>query len=114
MGTDPNSPDNRWLLDAMQRQIPVIYFLGKTAENDISVLNAPSSEEEIALYASIKAKRPARGSAVRPSKSAHTDCSHWIDQGARNERWAKIRSRTPSTTELDALSMQSSTPSKSA
>jgi putative restriction endonuclease len=28
MGTDPNSPDNRWLLDAMQEQIPVIYFLG--------------------------------------------------------------------------------------
>ncbi len=28
MGTDPNSPDNRWLLDAMRRQIPVIYFLG--------------------------------------------------------------------------------------
>jgi putative restriction endonuclease len=28
MGTDPNSPDNRWLRDAMQRQIPVVYFLG--------------------------------------------------------------------------------------
>ncbi len=28
MGTDPNSPDNRWLLDAVQQQIPVIYFLG--------------------------------------------------------------------------------------
>jgi putative restriction endonuclease len=28
MGTDPNSPDNRWLLDAMQQQTPVIYFLG--------------------------------------------------------------------------------------
>jgi putative restriction endonuclease len=28
MGTDPNLPDNRWLLDAMQRQIPIIYFLG--------------------------------------------------------------------------------------
>jgi putative restriction endonuclease len=28
MGTDPNSPDNRWLRDAMQEQIPVIYFLG--------------------------------------------------------------------------------------
>ena len=28
MGTDPNSADNRWLLDAMQQQIPVIYFLG--------------------------------------------------------------------------------------
>ena len=28
MGTDPNSPDNRWLFDAMQQQIPVIYFLG--------------------------------------------------------------------------------------
>jgi len=27
MGTDPNSPDNRWLRDAMERQIPVIYFL---------------------------------------------------------------------------------------
>jgi putative restriction endonuclease len=28
MGTDPNSPDNRWLFDAAQHQIPVIYFLG--------------------------------------------------------------------------------------
>jgi putative restriction endonuclease len=28
MGTDPNSPDNRWLRDAMQHQIPIIYFLG--------------------------------------------------------------------------------------
>ena len=27
-GTDPNSADNRLLLDAMQQQIPVIYFLG--------------------------------------------------------------------------------------
>jgi putative restriction endonuclease len=26
MGTDPNSADNRLLLDAMQQQIPVIYF----------------------------------------------------------------------------------------
>jgi len=28
MGVDPNSPDNRWLRDAMQMQIPVIYYLG--------------------------------------------------------------------------------------
>src|SRR5882757_2145633 len=28
MGTDPNSPDNRWLRDAMEQQIPTIYFLG--------------------------------------------------------------------------------------
>src|ERR1700674_2923231 len=28
MGTDPTSADNRWLRDAMERQIPVIYFLG--------------------------------------------------------------------------------------
>jgi hypothetical protein len=28
MGTDPNSADNRWPLDAMQQQIPVIYFFG--------------------------------------------------------------------------------------
>jgi putative restriction endonuclease len=28
MGTDPNSPDNRWLREAMEHQIPVIYFLG--------------------------------------------------------------------------------------
>jgi putative restriction endonuclease len=28
MGTDPNSADNRWLRDAMERQIPIIYFLG--------------------------------------------------------------------------------------
>ena len=28
MGTDPDAPDNRWLRDAMKREIPVIYFLG--------------------------------------------------------------------------------------
>src|SRR3984893_4652236 len=28
MGTDPNSPDNRWLRAAMEQQIPIIYFLG--------------------------------------------------------------------------------------
>jgi putative restriction endonuclease len=28
MGDDPNSPENRWLRYAMQRQIPIIYFLG--------------------------------------------------------------------------------------
>lgn len=28
MGTDPNSADNRWLRDAMEQQIPIIYFLG--------------------------------------------------------------------------------------
>jgi putative restriction endonuclease len=27
-GTDPTSPDNRWLRDAMERQLPVIYFPG--------------------------------------------------------------------------------------
>jgi putative restriction endonuclease len=27
MGTAPNSSDNRWLRDAVQRQIPVVYFL---------------------------------------------------------------------------------------
>jgi putative restriction endonuclease len=28
MGTDPDAADNRWLHDAMQHEIPVIYFLG--------------------------------------------------------------------------------------
>src|SRR5258708_16788717 len=28
MGTDPNSPDNRWLPEAMEHHIPIIYFLG--------------------------------------------------------------------------------------
>jgi putative restriction endonuclease len=28
MGADPTSPDNRWLQEAMEQQIPVIYFLG--------------------------------------------------------------------------------------
>jgi putative restriction endonuclease len=28
MGTDPNSPDNRWLREAMQERVPIIYFLG--------------------------------------------------------------------------------------
>jgi putative restriction endonuclease len=28
MGTDPAAPDNRWLQEAMERQIPIIYFLG--------------------------------------------------------------------------------------
>jgi hypothetical protein len=29
MGTDPNSPDNRWLRDAMEQQIPIIYSQGR-------------------------------------------------------------------------------------
>jgi putative restriction endonuclease len=28
MGTDPNSADNRWLREAMEQQIPIIYLLG--------------------------------------------------------------------------------------
>lgn len=28
MGADPDAPDNRWLRDAMELQIPIIYFLG--------------------------------------------------------------------------------------
>jgi putative restriction endonuclease len=28
MRDDPNSADNRWLRDAMEQQIPIIYFLG--------------------------------------------------------------------------------------
>jgi hypothetical protein len=28
LGTNPNSADNRWLHEAMEGQIPVIYFLG--------------------------------------------------------------------------------------
>jgi putative restriction endonuclease len=28
MGTDPDAADNRWLREAMERQVPIIYFLG--------------------------------------------------------------------------------------
>jgi putative restriction endonuclease len=28
MGDDPEAPDNRWLREAMQNQIPILYFLG--------------------------------------------------------------------------------------
>jgi putative restriction endonuclease len=28
MGTDPGAADNRWLREAMERQVPIIYFLG--------------------------------------------------------------------------------------
>lgn len=28
MGSDPNAADNRWLRDAMENRIPIIYFLG--------------------------------------------------------------------------------------
>jgi putative restriction endonuclease len=28
MGTNPNSPDNRWLREAMQQRVRIIYFLG--------------------------------------------------------------------------------------
>jgi putative restriction endonuclease len=31
MGADPNSADNRLLLDAIEQQIPVIYFLGTSS-----------------------------------------------------------------------------------
>jgi hypothetical protein len=28
MGQDPNAADNRWLLEALEQRIPIIYFLG--------------------------------------------------------------------------------------
>jgi putative restriction endonuclease len=28
MGTDQNAPDNRWLREAMEQRVPIIYFLG--------------------------------------------------------------------------------------
>jgi putative restriction endonuclease len=28
MGKDPNAADNRWLLEAMEQRVPIIYFLG--------------------------------------------------------------------------------------
>jgi putative restriction endonuclease len=28
MGSDPEAPDNRWLKEAMEAQVPVVYFLG--------------------------------------------------------------------------------------
>jgi len=28
MGTNPDAPENQWLRDAAERQIPIIYFLG--------------------------------------------------------------------------------------
>lgn len=46
MGTDPNSPDNRWLRDAMERQIPIISFLG-THRVGISQSSRPSSSDGI-------------------------------------------------------------------
>jgi putative restriction endonuclease len=30
MGTDPSAADNRWLREAMEEQIPIIYFLGSS------------------------------------------------------------------------------------
>jgi putative restriction endonuclease len=42
MGSDPNSPDNRWLRDAMELQIPVIYFLGTSRRVGTSRSSRPS------------------------------------------------------------------------
>ena len=31
MGDDPNAADNRWLREAMEAQVPIIYFLWRSA-----------------------------------------------------------------------------------
>jgi putative restriction endonuclease len=38
MGTDPNSADNRWLREAMEDQIPIIYFLGTSPGRNQPIL----------------------------------------------------------------------------
>jgi putative restriction endonuclease len=55
MGTDPNSPDNRCLRDAMQRQIPVVYFL-----STLRVIISPSFR-----HSSLVGTRIACGSSLR-------------------------------------------------
>jgi hypothetical protein len=37
MRDDPNSPDNRWLREAMEQQILVIYFLGSSSGSYLRV-----------------------------------------------------------------------------
>lgn len=38
MGTDPMAPDNRWLREAMEHQVPIIYFLGTSPGRYQSIL----------------------------------------------------------------------------
>lgn len=38
MGTDPAAPDNRWLRDAFEHRIPIIYFLGVAPGRCIAIL----------------------------------------------------------------------------
>jgi putative restriction endonuclease len=40
MGKDPNAADNRWLREAMERQVPIIYFLGVSPARYEAVLPA--------------------------------------------------------------------------
>jgi putative restriction endonuclease len=40
MGTDPNSADNRWLREAYEEQVPILYFLGIAPQR--YVLNWPT------------------------------------------------------------------------
>lgn len=62
MGQDPNAADNRWLRDAFERQVPVIYFLGIAPGRYQAILPAfLSGWDPKALKASVAFGAPMQG-----------------------------------------------------
>jgi putative restriction endonuclease len=90
MGTDPNSPDNRWLLDAMEQQIPVIYFLGTSP----SWVHRPVAISPSSRHSSSAGVQSEYGSSFSPSWStAHQ--RHKVRTGlSGGGKWIRTSSST--------------------
>lgn len=71
MGRDPNAADNRWLREAFERQVPVIYFLGIAPGRYQAILPAfISGWDASALKASVAFGKPMQG-ALEQAQGLH-------------------------------------------
>ncbi|MCY4595481.1 MAG: HNH endonuclease [Bryobacterales bacterium] len=71
MGQDPNAADNRWLRDAFERQVPVVYFLGIAPGRYQAILPAfISGWDAKALKASVAFGAPMQG-ALQQAQGLH-------------------------------------------
>ena len=71
MGTDPEAADNRWLRDAFENQVPIIYFLGVApGRYQAMVPTFISGWNPTALKASISFGLPDRDDFSSPPESA--------------------------------------------
>lgn len=71
MGTNPDAADNRWLREAMERRVPIIYFLGVSPGRYQAVIPAfISGWDPVSAKASVSFSDPTSKSLPKPADDA--------------------------------------------